>query len=332
MRNWVKRLRRFGLSIAIITTLALPAGAVAGFGDVSQQDFFSRPVQWFADQGITSGTSPGCFSPSGPTSRAEAATFLYRMEGSPSVSAAGFDDVDPTSFYADAVSWMVGAGITTGTTASTFAPDRYLTRADIAVFLHRLAGTPTSSLSGFIDVASGSYYATAVGWMISSGITTGTTATTYEPNRAVTRGEVSTLMYRYSGSPVVTVSPDGTCTLNLSNLDLAEAESLRLLNSLRTGLGLVPLQRVDAMDTAARDWSQTMAATTFEHSDLPYWENIAWWSNQSLTPEQAAAQLHDMWINSPGHFSNMTKTDHRYAGIGFWQDANGWWGTHLFTK
>lgn len=70
----------------------------------------------------------------------------------------------------------------------------------------------------------------------------------------------------------------------------------------------------------------------FEHSTGPYPENIAWTSQSSLTPAEAAAQLHDQWVNSPSHYANMTDTNYATAGMGFYKDASGWHATHVFDR
>lgn len=113
----------------------------------------------------------------------------------------------------------------------------------------------------------------------------------------------------------------------------AEGESFNLLNELRASLGLGQLTRTGEMDSFARSWSQTMATSgNFEHSTGPYGENIAWNSQGSLTPADAAAAMHDMWINSPDHYANMTNPDYSLAGIGFYQDSSGWHATHVFDR
>ena len=193
------------LVLPVVT--ALPAGAVAGFGDVADGEFYTEAVQWMVDHEITSGTSPGCFSPGNATSRGQVATFIHRAHGAPAGGSSGFVDVARDAYYAAAIGWMVDAGITTGTTPSTFAPDRLVTRGELATFLHRAAGSPAGGNGSFVDVGPDDFFADAVGWMVAEGITTGTSATTFSPHRFVTRGEVATFLHRAAGSPAVSVDP-----------------------------------------------------------------------------------------------------------------------------
>jgi peptidoglycan hydrolase-like amidase len=119
-----------------------PAGP-SRFDDVVEDSFYEDAVAWMEEAEITTGTSPTEFSPEGTVTRAQAATFLWRFAGSrPSDTAITFVDVDDGRFFTEAVRWMVEWEITTGTSPTTFSPDDLLTRAQIATFLWRLAGTP----------------------------------------------------------------------------------------------------------------------------------------------------------------------------------------------
>ncbi len=326
------------LSLTALATTAGPAHGAAGFGDVDAGRYYTTPIQWMTDTGITTGTSPGCFEPDRAVTRAEIATFLHRYANQPPGGAEPFFDVSPGDWYHDPVAWMVATGITTGTTATTFEPDRAVTRAEVATFLHRFAGSPAPAvplLAGtpFTDIGAGLFFTVAVQWMVGADLTTGTTATTFEPYRAVTRGEAAAFLHRLAGSPNVAIDPGGECGVPIAgDLDLAEAESLSLLNQLRVSVGAAPLTRVAVMDDFARNWSRTMSeGHFFEHSNGPYGENIVWWSNENLSPQQAALQFHQMWVGSPGHYQNMTNAGYRTVGIGLWRDENGWHGTHVFA-
>lgn len=331
MSGWMRTTRRLTLLVGLSMVAAVPVQAVGGFGDVPDGYYYTAPVQWMADAGISSGTRPGCFTPESTATRAEAAAFLHRSVGAPSAQPAALADVAPSDFFAEAVGWMVVEGITTGTDGGMFEPYRPLTRGEIATFLHRVDGAPATNPADFVDVPAGAFYAEAVAWMVAEGISTGVTASTFEPNRAVTRAEIATFLYRAAGSPTVAIDTSGFCDA-WPDLSAAEAASLELLNRLRADLGLSRLARDPTLDRAARDWSRTMDASGFRHSSLPYYENIAWWSAGSITPQAAAQRMHDMWVNSPGHYSNMTRPGHTVTGIGFWRSADGWHATHLFSS
>ncbi len=312
---------------------ASPAGAAAGFGDVAAGEFYTAPIQWMVNEGLASGVSPGCFVPAQSASRAEVAVFLHRYASTPTGGAEGFHDVGPADFSAEAVAWMAGTGITTGSTPTTFEPHANVTRGQIATFLHRFMGRPDGGSEPFVDVPSNAFYTEAVAWMVANGITTGTSATTFHPERPVTRGELATFLYRLDGEPSVQVDPGGRCEA-LENADLIEAEehSWLLLNELRSSVGLPSIPRSAGLDSFARDWSATMAATgDFAHSGGPYGENIAWTSRASASPVEAAQRLHNLWENSSGHYANMTRTTYTAVGIGFWHGPDGWHATHVFS-
>ena len=113
-----------------------------------------------------------------------------------------FEDVSSDAYYYDAVLWAVKAGITSGTSATTFSPDNPCTRAQMATFLWRAAGSPdpVSKTCIFADVPADAYYATAVQWAYEQGITSGTSATTYSPDEPCTRGQMATFLWRNAGS------------------------------------------------------------------------------------------------------------------------------------
>ncbi|MGB1681394.1 MAG: S-layer homology domain-containing protein, partial [Acidimicrobiales bacterium] len=88
-----------------------------------------------AHEEITTGTSPGFFSPRDAVTRAQAATFIWRFAGEPAPEApSGFDDVADDVYFTDAVAWMKERGITTGTSRTEFSPDGVVTRAQLATF------------------------------------------------------------------------------------------------------------------------------------------------------------------------------------------------------
>ncbi|MBK9559847.1 MAG: S-layer homology domain-containing protein [Candidatus Microthrix sp.] len=128
------------------------------------------------------------------------AVFLWRNAGEPAPAGQqNFTDVPTTSFANTAISWLVEAGITTGTTPTTFSPNNKVTRAQMAVFLHRNAGEPApTGQQNFTDVPTTSFANTAISWLVEAGITTGTTPTTFSPQANVTRAEMAVFLWRYN--------------------------------------------------------------------------------------------------------------------------------------
>ena len=182
-----------------------PAAGVAGYGDVADDEYFTKPVQWSVDNDIA-GIDGDCFLPDAPVSRGEAAVYIWNMEGQPSAPSHSFVDVTNEN-QNTAVSWMSQNQITTGTTPTTFEPDAALTRAHLVTFLHRLIGKPEAPAHSFVDVHA-SWQQNSVSWASHTGITTGTSPTTFEPDTTLTRAHFVTFLWRYKGKPDVTVDPD----------------------------------------------------------------------------------------------------------------------------
>ena len=114
-----------------------------GFGDVPPGAFYNEAVAFLVEREITTGTSPTTYSPNDPVTRAQMATFLWRLSFEPAADApAPFTDVPDGVFYTDAVAWLAERGITTGTSPTTYSPQGIVTRAQMATFLWRLAGEP----------------------------------------------------------------------------------------------------------------------------------------------------------------------------------------------
>ena len=108
------------------------------FRDVSADTYYYDAVLWAVENGITSGISADAFAPDAMVTRAQTVTFLYRAAGSPAAApGSSFSDVRSDAYYADAVSWAVEKGITSGTAAAAFSPDADCTRAQIVTFLYR---------------------------------------------------------------------------------------------------------------------------------------------------------------------------------------------------
>ena len=126
-----------------VTFLWRAAGSPApksmnSFADVPADAYYAKAVAWAVENGITSGTGGGKFSPDATCTRAQIVTFLYRAAGSPAVSGGSvFSDVKAGAYYADAVTWAANKGITGGIGNGLFGSDNNCTRAQVVTFLYR---------------------------------------------------------------------------------------------------------------------------------------------------------------------------------------------------
>ena len=172
--------------------------AASTFADVPAGSCYERAVIWAAANGITNGVGNGLLGVDVPCTRAQAVTFLWRAAGSPApeISAMPFTDVPVGSYYYDAVLGAVENGIAKGTSETTFGPDASCTRAQIVTFLYRAFGTPAGGDAAFADTTPNAYYAEAVRWAVATGVTTGTSNTTFSPNADCTRAQIVTFLWR----------------------------------------------------------------------------------------------------------------------------------------
>lgn len=114
-----------------------------------------------------------------------------------------FTDVPADAYYAEAVAWAEQAGITAGTSETTFSPDDTCIRAQIVTFLYHAYGNgaEVTDATPFTDVADDAYYAAPVKWAFKNGITGGTSETTFSPNDSCTRAQVVQFLWNEAGNP-----------------------------------------------------------------------------------------------------------------------------------
>lgn len=173
--------------------------------DVPLRAWYHDVVDTAVDNGWMNGTGNGQFTPQGTTTRGMLATVLYRMQGSPKAPAGMFADVEPSMYYADAVAWAAENGIVTGLDANTYAPDRSITREQLATMLYRMAqflgwdrtGSP-DALDGFTDRdAVHDWAKDAMRWAVRTGIVAGKGNAILDPTGTATRAEVAAMLVRF---------------------------------------------------------------------------------------------------------------------------------------
>ena len=179
-----------------------PTTTTPEFSDVSAGSYYAEAVEWAVKKGITVGTSDTTFSPDDNCTREQMAMFLWKAAGSPEPKQTGngFTDL-PGGSTAKAMLWVAEQNITSGTSDTTFSPETTCTRAQMAAFLYRYAGSPAvSGTCAFADVSAEAYYHDAVLWCVHQSITAGTGGEKFSPDAPCTRGQMVTFLYRFLGN------------------------------------------------------------------------------------------------------------------------------------
>ena len=184
--------------------LAADTTQTAGFSDVPAGAWYADAIAYCQQHGIMSGASATTFEPEGTLTRAMLAAVLYRMSGSPTVSAPpAFADTAAGAWYSDAVSWAAGNSVISGYGGGTFGVNEPTTREQAVTILWRYAGNPESGTALDVsDAVSVSTWAqAAVRWADANGILEGMTENRrFEPKTNIKRGEIASMLYHYLSS------------------------------------------------------------------------------------------------------------------------------------
>ncbi len=181
------------------------SGSGLPFADVPSGSWYYDDVAYVYDTGLMTGLTVTAFGPNLSTTRGMIVTILWRMENEPAAKhGCPFADVRRGSYYEQAIAWASENGIVTGFDASTFAPDRAITREQLAAILFRFAAyrgmdavTLRENLSSFQDQAAISVYAvSALNWAVSEGLMQGT-GDKLEPTGSATRAQVAAMLRRF---------------------------------------------------------------------------------------------------------------------------------------
>ena len=161
---------------------------VGSFKDVPQNSWFASAVQYVTSNSLMNGTSTTAFSPSATMSRGMLMTVLARY--------AGESTEGGTVWYEKGMNWAKNKGISDGS-----APNRNITREQLAAMLYRYAGEPdgAADLSAYTDAGAVSSWAEkAVQWCVKNGILTGKTSSTLAPKATATRAECAAMLQRFA--------------------------------------------------------------------------------------------------------------------------------------
>lgn len=210
------------------------------FEDVTKYDYYYTPVCWALEQGITSGLRPGEFGSNASCTRSQVVTFLWRKNGCPEPKSMEcvFDDIQESDYYYKAVLWAVEEGITNGATATSFLPDKVVTRGEVITFIHRAEGKPGYSIeNSFSDVSSQDYFYDSVLWALENKVTSGYKGDLFAPKKECTRSQVVTFLWRITKPVEVNALEHG---VSPSNSGIKNSIALQnLIDSLTNSKGVI---------------------------------------------------------------------------------------------
>lgn len=155
--------------------------SVLEFPDCNPNEWYASAVTYVSDKGLITGYNDGTFGPYDNITRGQLVTILWRMEGKPVSSSAGFSDVSSSDFYYSAALWAQKNGVIKGYGDGTFGGERLITREEAAVMLANYAnfkGYDTASdktalmrISGWREADS--WALDSLGWCVDQGLMSG---------------------------------------------------------------------------------------------------------------------------------------------------------------
>lgn len=203
-KRFLSMLLMLCMLLSLLPSNVFAANSNVLFTDVKETDWFYDAVGYVYKNGMMSGTGNNQFSPNVTTTRGMIVTILYRLEGSPAVSSASFDDVAAGEYYANGVYWAAANGIVSGYGNGQFGPNDPITREQMAAILYRYAQhkeyetAVSEDVSSFTDGASVSSYAVEpMNWAVGTGLLSGVGNNMINPTGNATRAEAATILTRY---------------------------------------------------------------------------------------------------------------------------------------
>lgn len=175
------------------------------FTDVAENAWYFDSVKYVLQNGLMNGVTATTFEPDTKMTRAMFVTVLYRMEGSPDVSGKTepFTDVPDDYWCRDAIIWAYNEGITTGVTATSFAPKTSISRGQLVTMLYRYEGSPEVSgdIGVFTDAGTiAAPFVNAVIWANANAIVQGYNDGSFRPTRTADRATMAVIIARYDAA------------------------------------------------------------------------------------------------------------------------------------
>lgn len=215
----------------------------------------------------------------------------------------GFSDVDSDAWYAEAVMYCREHNLMAGIGNQRFAPESSLTRAQLAAVLYRMEGAPTViGTDAFTDTPDGAWYSDAVLWASQQNLISGYGGGIFGPNDPVSREQMTTILWRYAGSPTAnseTVFTDEADIANYASAAVDWADSNNIVRPVSDGTfapknSATRAQVADALMNYSRSQQTDPAQGSMLHLTINGTTLTATWADNS-----SAQALQELLANGP---------------------------------
>ena len=202
----MKRTMALIAAVMLALSISIPALAAVedtGFSDVGANAWYAEAVKYCREHNLMAGIGNNQFAPESNLTRAQLATVLYRIEGTPAVTGTdAFTDTPDGVWYSDAVLWASQQELVSGYGGGLFGPNDPVSREQMTTILWRYAGSPSvSETASFTDRSSAAAYAAAaVNWAGVNRIVRPVSGNTFVPKENATRAQVADALMNYDRS------------------------------------------------------------------------------------------------------------------------------------
>ncbi len=186
-------------------------------------DLLTLAAMYCREHNLMAGIGNNQFAPESNLTRAQFATVLYRIEGTPAVTGTdAFTDTPDGAWYSDAVLWVSQQNLISGYGGGLFGPNDPVSREQMTTILWRYAGSPAvDGADDYTDeVSIASYAAAAVDWASVNSIVVPASTGVFAPKSEASRAHIAAALMNYSRSqqtapttPAEPVPSEGTNVL-----------------------------------------------------------------------------------------------------------------------
>lgn len=319
----------FILLTAILTFgFSMSTLAASPFKDVSEKEWSYPIIEELSRSGIIQGYSDGTFKPASGVTRAQSAIYIGRAlkldtKNRPNP---GFVDVNSKTTGYEYIAALVDEGVYAK--ARNFNPHQSLTRAQMAKILVIAFEMKGTKKTGFTDIPANGWAKPYVETLVANGVTTGTSATKYSPDKTVTRQQMAIFIYRalHQDGEII-IPPPGNGKDELPDNVRAD-ELLILVNEERVKNNLKPLvydtkvanvATIKAEDMKTNNYFDHISPTYGSPSNMLTKFGISWTaSGENIAAGYSSIDsVHKGWMNSSGHRANILSSSYTHVGFGY---------------